>query len=106
MKRDEKLKQYMKEMLAIHNAKSHDYSKDEDKFSNFTMCEKIGVCSTEEGFIVRMTDKLSRLSQLVKKDALVTDEKITDTLTDLAIYALLLREYIEENDYDTVGGYY
>jgi hypothetical protein len=94
-KRDEKFKEYLKEMLELHNKKSHDYAKNEDKFSNFKMCEELGICTTEEGFIVRITDKVCRISQLLKKTGRVQDEKITDTLLDLAIYSLILREYIE-----------
>lgn len=48
--------------------------------------EKFGMTS----FLVRMSDKLNRATALSKKDSIkVTDEKLEDTLLDLANYALL-----------------
>jgi len=40
-------------------------------------------------FLVRMQDKMNRLKSLSKADALVKDEKIEDTLLDLANYSIL-----------------
>lgn len=97
---DIKFNEYLKEMFDIHKKKNHDYSSDDDKFSNFKLCEKLDICSTESGFLVRMTDKVSRVTQLLKKERKVEDESIADTLTDLAIYSLMLREYIETTEDD------
>ena len=38
---------------------------------------------------IRLEDKLNRLKSLLKKESLVTDEKIEDTLMDLANYAIM-----------------
>ena len=40
-------------------------------------------------FLVRMEDKLNRARTLNQKEAMVNDEKITDTLLDLANYAII-----------------
>lgn len=40
-------------------------------------------------FLVRLEDKLNRARTLNKQDALVDDEKIEDTLLDMANYAIL-----------------
>lgn len=40
-------------------------------------------------YLVRMEDKLNRARVLSQKEALVKDEKLEDTLLDLANYALL-----------------
>ena len=40
-------------------------------------------------FLVRLEDKLNRARTLSKQDALVTDEKLEDTLLDMANYAIL-----------------
>ena len=40
-------------------------------------------------FLVRIQDKLNRLKTLSKQDSLVKDEKIEDTLIDLANYSIL-----------------
>ena len=47
--------------------------------------EKYGLVS----FLVRLEDKLNRARTLSKKEALVNDEKIEDTLLDMANYAIL-----------------
>lgn len=83
------------EAMEISIRKNNDYAGEGDPFKNFTMCEKIGICSTEKGILVRMTDKLQRIANLLDKEAQVKDESINDTLSDLANYALILRVYIE-----------
>ena len=40
-------------------------------------------------FLVRLEDKLNRARTLAKQDALVKDEKLEDTLLDMANYAIL-----------------
>lgn len=67
----------------IHNtcvAKNHDYGNSASDLYN-----KFGLIS----YIVRMNDKMNRINTLIKKEAEVKDEKITDTLLDLANYCLL-----------------
>lgn len=49
-------------------------------------------------FLVRMEDKMNRLYTLSSKEAKVTDEKIEDTLMDLANYAILA--IMERQGYD------
>lgn len=47
--------------------------------------EKYGLTS----FLVRLEDKLNRARTISKQEALVKDEKIEDTLLDMANYAIL-----------------
>lgn len=92
MKRFEEL---TNQMLSITKAKNHDYSWTTRAFKNFELCENLEVCSVEAGILVRITDKITRISNLISSENQVADEKITDTLLDLANYALILRIYIE-----------
>lgn len=73
-----------KEMLdSMHNlyiTKNHDYGN-----SVHDTYEKYGLTS----FLVRIEDKLNRARALSKNDAKVNDEKIEDTLMDMANYAIL-----------------
>lgn len=95
-------KEYLKEfkkitdqMYAITERKNHDYSPGEDPFKNFTMVETMGVATTEQGFFTRMNDKMMRLSGFISSGVLkVRDEKIEDTLMDLAVYSILLICYL------------
>jgi hypothetical protein len=80
--------------LAIAKAKNADYAGDDDPFANFRRSELVGV-SVERGILVRMTDKLARVSNLLDKPAAVADESIGDTLDDFTNYAAILRAYLE-----------
>lgn len=45
-----------------------------------------------------MTDKISRIANLIHSEAKVKDEKITDTLIDLAVYAIIMKIYLDTKD--------
>lgn len=83
-------------MLEITKAKNSDYCGDDSSpFKNFTMVETIGFASTEQGFMTRMTDKIMRVSTFVRHGILkVADEKVEDSLLDLANYCLLMICYL------------
>lgn len=91
----ERFENLVKQMTDITKKKNHDYSWTELAFRNFEMVEQLGICSVEEGIMVRITDKLTRMSNLLRSDAQVKDESILDTLLDCANYLLILRIYIE-----------
>ena len=95
----EDFKKILDTMNEISIAKNNDYAGN-DFLSNFKMSEKLGV-KPSMGCAIRISDKFSRICQLMQKDAPdVTDETIEDTLIDLANYCvimvLLLRE--EQNE--------
>lgn len=79
-------------------SKNNDYAgeKTQDPYANFRKSEAIGV-RTEKGILVRMMDKMSRVSNLIEQNASVKTEKIEDTLEDLINYAAILKSYIKEN---------
>ena len=85
-------------LMDITTRKNADYTGDSSSpFANFQAVANINICSVETGFIVRMTDKLMRISALSGggKVAKVSDESIEDTLLDLANYSILLAGYIK-----------
>jgi len=83
-------------MRSIMEAKNADYTgATADPFANFSRVESLGICSTEQGFLTRMTDKLCRIASFVKKGELkVKDESVHDTLIDLANYAILMAAHL------------
>lgn len=96
-------KEYIKHVIELQElelditaAKNADYSWDTLAFKNFDMVERLGICSAETGILVRMTDKMSRIINLIENngDNKVKDEKINDTLTDLVNYARILNIYL------------
>lgn len=71
----------LKEMNDLYEKKNHDYG---DSFTK--LCDEFGLISP----ITRLSDKLERLKTLSKKsEPDVHDEKIEDTLLDLANYAVM-----------------
>jgi hypothetical protein len=84
--------------LEISKKKNADYAGEVDPFKNFRLVETLGLCSTEVGIMVRMCDKISRISNLLDSEEKVEDEKVADTLSDLSNYSMILRMYLEEKN--------
>lgn len=85
-------------MLAISKAKNNDYTGvGVSPFANFERVEQLGICSTEQGFLTRMSDKLSRIASFCAKgELLVKDESVEDTLKDLANYSILMMGFLKQ----------
>lgn len=80
---EEKIEVHKELLDGLHNlyiAKNRDYGD-----SVHDTYEKYGLVS----FLVRLEDKLNRARTLSKQAAIVQDEKIEDTLMDMANYAIL-----------------
>lgn len=100
MTRDELFKMHedmCKSALILMKKKNADYAGGgTDPFANFRRAEALGVCSTEQAFLVRMTDKMSRLASFASRGELsVDDETVYDTLEDLINYSVLLAAYLK-----------
>jgi hypothetical protein len=85
------------QMHEVTKRKNADYTGGgEDAFANFTRVESMGIATTEQGFLVRMNDKMSRIASFVKNGQLqVKDESVMDTLLDLANYSILMMGYLQ-----------
>lgn len=78
---------FYEECVQIADRKNQGYAQVRDPFSNFRLAGEIG-------FAVRMSDKVSRLLNLLRNpDVDSYDESIEDTCKDLANYAMLLAGY-------------
>jgi hypothetical protein len=96
-------------LLALHNnlcdnarillaKKNHDYAGPDtsDVFTALRECERLGICAAELGILVRMSDKLSRLSTFARSgQLLVKDEDVKDTCVDLINYAVLVAALVD-----------
>ena len=79
----------LKTIGELHDKKNSDYGAKEDPLANFKMAKMMGV-SPFVGCCIRISDKYARLCSFLKKGHLsVKDEKIEDTLQDLAVYSLI-----------------
>ena len=93
-------REFTNKILEVSKAKNADYTGvTDDPFANFKRVEALGICSTEQGFLTRMSDKLARLSSFWQKGELqVKDESVTDTLMDLCNYTILMAAYLESKN--------
>lgn len=89
MDKQQEFKNITTEMSELYSAKNHDYG---DAFGQ-TFAE-LGIISA----ITRISDKTNRLKSLATKDQRVDDEKIEDTLMDLANYAVMTLIELQDND--------
>jgi len=94
----EMLETNAKKDIDIVKMKNQDYATNTDPFSNFRVVESLGVCSAEKGILVRMSDKMARIGNLLTKEAAVKDESILDTLSDLRNYANILQCYLSDKN--------
>lgn len=86
-------------MKDIHIKKNAGYCGDSpDAFKNFRQAELFGI-SAFQGCLVRMSDKFMRVANLSKNaEADQVGEAITDTLLDLANYAIIAICLYEEEE--------
>jgi hypothetical protein len=80
--------------LEISVVKNQDYASDSDPFRNFRRAEIAGV-SVEQGILVRITDKLCRIVNLLEHDAAVETEKLGDTIDDSINYFAILLAWLD-----------
>lgn len=85
--------------LDIMRVKNNDYagSGGEDPFANFRRVQAMGVCSVEQGFLVRIVDKVSRLSTFAQDGKLaVKNESYEDAILDIMNYCVLMSAYVKD----------
>ena len=83
--------------LALLRRKRADYSGAEDPFGNFRQSERFGV-EPWKGALIRMSDKVSRMYQLMSTDGKgkVLDESLEDTVVDILNYAVIIYQIYKE----------
>ena len=94
-------KEICTEALSIMEKKNHDYAGQggESPFANFTRSEDMGICTTEQGFLVRVVDKVSRLSTFCSAGELKVDnEGYEDAILDIINYMVLFSGYLKDKN--------
>ena len=90
------------EAKQIMEVKNHDYAGGKHEsipFANFTRVESMGITTTEKGLLVRLTDKMSRLSTFCQEGEFkVKDESLRDTILDPINYGILLYAYVHHKN--------
>lgn len=86
-----------KDCIETLQKKNADYSGDrDDALSNFKLVEQLNVTDVRTGTVVRICDKLARISTLIKRDPTVEDERLEDTIKDAINYLVILLAESEE----------
>jgi len=103
MTRDDYLafhKKLCEEARSLSAKKNADYAGgDGQPFANFERCEYLGITTTEKGFLVRLTDKISRLSTFSDSGEFqVSSENFEDTILDVINYSCLLAAYVKSKN--------
>lgn len=80
--------------VEIIKRKNADYAGNGDPWKNFKSAELVGI-DYKRAILVRVTDKLSRISNLLDKEPKVVEEGVTDTLIDTINYLAILLEAIK-----------
>ena len=74
--------------------KNKDYAENDSPFKNFRMSEQVGV-DPARAILVRISDKLSRISNLLDREAEVKDERLEDSCIDAINYFAILNAYLK-----------
>jgi len=88
---------------AVLEKKNSDYSaSDDNAFRNFEAVENFKITDVKTGILVRLTDKFTRLTNLIHKgQGKVTDESLQDTIEDAINYLVILHSYLEHAKKET-----
>ena len=85
----------VKKAKSLCDNKNIDYAQQKEPFSNFEMVESLKICDIPTGILVRISDKIARIANLLKRNGktAIKDEKLEDTLLDLINYSIILLSY-------------
>ncbi len=91
--------EFMTDMLNTMQKKNHDYTWGENNdYKNFELVETLGITDVKRWILIRMCDKMARLSSLIDKEWKVKDESLIDTLLDMSNYCIILASYIKDHE--------
>jgi hypothetical protein len=82
--------------LTLIQKKNADYANSDNPFRNFEAASVVGV-GVERAILLRVLDKIARISNLIDKEAAVVDESLEDTLIDAINYLAIMKAYRERN---------
>lgn len=90
-----RLARHFQECLTISQAKNADYADLNNPFKNFILSAQVANLPVAKGMIIRIMDKMTRISNLLARENVVKDEKIEDTIKDAINYLNILLVYLD-----------
>jgi len=84
------------DLLSILERKNSDYTANVefDEFANFRLAELILGISVEKAIMVRLLDKVARISSLLEKKEPAVNESLDDSIIDAVGYLIILHAYL------------
>lgn len=82
--------------LTIIQKKNQDYANSTNPFKNFESALVVGI-QPDRAILLRVMDKIARVSNLLDKEPVVKDESFEDTLVDCINYLAILKAYRERH---------
>ena len=90
------IKNLLEDVVTTLEKKNHDYGGSDNPYKNIEASRLVGV-QPERAILVRIMDKMSRISTLLNNDAKVKNESIKDTIQDAIGYLAILDSYLNKN---------
>lgn len=91
----DEIEKFFAKGLSLVKRKNRDYAPENDPWRNFRFAEIVEV-DIARAQLVRISDKLARVSNLLTTDELlVPEEKIEDSLLDISNYAAILAIFVK-----------
>jgi hypothetical protein len=88
-----------KEALELMKKKNNDYASGADPFMNFRRAEYLGFATAELGVLIRMTDKMSRISTYLNQGKLsLSNESVYDAIVDIVNYSVILAGLLKDKE--------
>jgi hypothetical protein len=85
------------EALELMRKKNNDYACSADPFMNFKRAEYLGFSTAELGVLIRMTDKMSRISTFLNRGELsLSNESVYDAIVDMINYSVILAGLLKD----------
>lgn len=79
--------------------KNADYACSTDPFMNFRRAEFLGFSTAEMGVLIRMTDKMSRISTFLNRGQLsLENESVYDAIVDMINYSIILAGLLKDRE--------
>lgn len=94
----ESSKELYDKVLNVMIAKNHDYAGKDKAASleNFNVTAGVANVTREQGILVRLMDKMTRIGNMLQHEAKVTTESLNDSLEDAINYCAILHYAINE----------
>ena len=86
----ESTEQLFHDALETMKKKNADYSGNADSMKNFQISAQVANVKMSQGILTRLTDKTTRIGNLIVKEGAVKEESVFDTVQDLINYAAIL----------------